>query len=95
MKSSATVATANARRYMIQLCKHFGHRLPASFDDHEGHIAFDVGQADMRASPDTLMLVATANDAEGLERLEKVVASHLVRFAFREPELSVDWRRGA
>lgn len=95
MKSTATIATANARRYMIQLCKHFGHKVPASFDDREGRIAFDMGEAALRASPDTLMLVAVAHDPEGLDRLEKVVASHLVRFAFREPDMAVEWRRGA
>lgn len=94
MKSTATVPTANARRYMIQLCKHFGHKVEASFDDREGRIAFGVGEAAMRASPDTLMMVATAADAEGLDRLEKVMASHLTRFAFREPDMAVEWRRG-
>lgn len=95
LKSTATVPTANARRYMIQLCKHFGHKTEASFNDREGKVTFGVGEAAMRASPDTLMMVARAADAEGLERLEKVMASHLARFAFREPDLAVEWRRGA
>ncbi|MFN3521544.1 MAG: DUF2218 domain-containing protein [Phenylobacterium sp.] len=94
MKSTATVATPNAHRYMVQLCRHFGHRVPASFDQREGRITFDVGEAAMRASPDTLMMVATSPDPEGLERLEKVMESHLVRFAFREPDMAVEWRRG-
>lgn len=94
-KSSATIATAHARRYMIQLCKHFGHKVEASFDDHEGRIAFPMGETALRASPDTLMLVSRAQDAEGLARLEQVIESHLKRFAFREPDLAVDWRRGA
>lgn len=41
------------------------------------------------------MLVTRAADAEGLARVENVVASHLKRFAFREPDLAVEWRRGA
>lgn len=93
MKSTATIPTGNARRYMIQLCKHFAHKVPTTFDDHEGKIAFEMGEAALRASPDTLMLVATAEDVAALERLETVVASHLARFAFREPEMSVEWSR--
>ena len=32
---------------------------------------------------------------EGLARVEQVTDSHLKRFAFREPDMTVDWRRGA
>jgi hypothetical protein len=95
MKSTATVATANAHRYMVQLCKHFGHKVPASFGEREGHIDFDLGRASLRASPETLMMVVSTEDAAGLERLEQVMGGHLSRFAFREPEMSVEWRRGA
>lgn len=95
MKSSATIPTANARRYMIQLCKHFGHKVEASFDDHEGRIAFPMGEASLRASPETLMLVSKSETPDGLARLEQVIESHLKRFAFREPELAVEWRRPA
>ena len=95
MKSSATVVTENAGRYMVQLCKHFGHKIPTEWNDHEGRITFAVGQVALRAAPGTLMMVASAADAEGLARLEQVTDSHLKRFAFREPDMAVDWRRGA
>ncbi|HEY9234174.1 MULTISPECIES: DUF2218 domain-containing protein [Phenylobacterium] len=95
MRSSATVVTPNAQRYMVQLCKHFGHKVPVEWSDHEGKISFEIGQAAFRAAPETLMLVADAPDTEKLSRLEHVVDSHLKRFAFREPEMAVDWRRGA
>ena len=95
MKSSATAPTANAGRYMVQLCKHFGHKAPSSWNDHEGKITFEMGEAALRASPETLMVVAQASDAESLARLEQVIESHLRRFAFQEPEMAVEWRRGA
>lgn len=95
MRSSATVVTPNAGRYMIQLCKHFGHKVPSSWNDHEGRITFEMGEAALRAAPETLMMVAQAGDAESLGRLEQVMDSHLRRFAFREPQMDVEWRRGA
>ncbi|MBC7168991.1 DUF2218 domain-containing protein [Phenylobacterium sp.] len=95
VKSSATVPTEHARRYMIQLCKHFGHKVETRFDDHEGRIRFEMGEAKLRARPEALLLVVETEGEEALARLEGVVASHLQRFAFRENELSVDWRRGA
>jgi len=95
MKSSATIPTANGRRYMIQLCKHFAHRAPATFNDREGEILFEAGKVGLRAAPETLMILAEAAEPAGLDRLEGVVASHLKRFAFREPDLAVDWRRAS
>jgi len=93
MRSSATVPTAHARRYMTQLCKHFAHRVTARFGNREGAIEFEAGEVKLRAAPGTLMLVAEAQAAEGLDRLEQVLASHLKRFAFREPNLAVEWSR--
>jgi len=93
MKSTATILTPNARRYMIQLCKHFGHRVPATFGEREGEIVFEAGVVGLRAAPKTLMLWANAAEAGGLERLERVIESHLKRFAFREPQITLDWRR--
>ncbi len=95
MKSSATIATPNAQRYLVQLCKHFSHKRPATWEGQEGRITFEAGEAAMRASPDTLMLVSQAGDKDGLVRVEQVIESHLKRFAFREPDMAVEWRRGA
>jgi hypothetical protein len=95
MKSSATIPTTNGRRYMIQLCKHFGHRVPATFDDREGEIVFEGGKVGLRAAPETLMLWTEAPEIADVQRLEQVVESHLKRFAFREPDLALDWRRAS
>ena len=93
MKSSATILTPNGRRYMIQLCKHFAHKVPATYGEREGEIVFEAGTVGLRAAPRTLMLWAKAAEPGGLQRLEQVIESHLKRFAFREPEIALDWRR--
>lgn len=95
MRSSATIVTPNAQRYMIALCEHFGRRVQAEHSDHEGRISFEMGRAALRAAPETLMLVADASDTEQLARVEQVVDSHLRRMASGEPGVAVDWRRGA
>lgn len=95
MRSSTTIVTGNAARYMSQLCKHFGHRVPTVLSEREGQITFEGGQVHLRASPATLMIRVEAADSEGLVQLEGVVARHLQRFAFREPDLAVEWRRPA
>jgi hypothetical protein len=93
MKSSSTIVTENGGRYISQLCKHFGHKVPATLGEREGQITFEAGEVHLRASPATLMILADAAEADGLARLEGVVESHLKRFAFREPDLAVEWRR--
>jgi len=90
--STATVATAHAHRYMVQLCKHFGHKVTAEFDDQSGRIAFPMGETRLAVAPEALELSAQAETRDDLARLEGVIASHLKRFAFREPDLAVDWR---
>lgn len=92
LSSTARVATKSALRYLGQLCKHFGHKVPASIEGDHGWIAFEFGRCHLAADDAELSLHNTASTMEELERLEKVIASHLERFAFRE-ELSITWQR--
>jgi hypothetical protein len=90
--SRAKVATDKPGPYMRQLCKHFGHKVDASFDDHSGYIQFEFGRCDLQAREGRLELVVTAADAEAHERMERVISSHLERFGRRD-ELAVDWQQ--
>ncbi len=90
LTSQADVATEKPVPYMRQLCKHFGHKVDASFDDGSGYIQFEFGRCDLRAGDRTLHLtVAAASDADR-ERMRNVIGSHLERFGKRD-ELSVSW----
>lgn len=46
--SRADVATDKPVPYMRQLCKHFGHKLAASFDDDSGYIQFEYGRCELQ-----------------------------------------------
>ena len=87
----ANVATANASRYLQQLCKHWSHKFVTEFDAAAGRIDFDGAALDLGATPDTLTLTLAAADAGRVARMESVVADHLKRFAFRE-DLVVVWQ---
>ena len=92
LRAEARVATKLASRYLIQLCKHFEHRLPVVRAGEEGSITFPSGTCRLTAEGDLLVLGAQAADEEQLAQLEGVVARHLERFAFRDkPEIS--WQR--
>ena len=100
--SLALVPTANASRYLQQLCKHWAHNLAVEFDAREGRVTFpkDARGADW---PGDALVTTTARDgvlacrieasAPGqLEALKGAVARHLDRFAFREAPLTFDWK---
>lgn len=90
--SRATVGTARASGYLQQLCKHFAHKVPVEFGPRQGRVEFPMGICELEApeGAEALCLRASAATAEELARVEGVVASHLLRFAFRE-ELKIDW----
>lgn len=95
MISEAAVATPNASKYLQQLCKHWAHKFTVEFDPAAGRIDFGDGRrVDLSATPEALHVQVTTPDPAGIERLEQVVADHILRFAFRE-ELAFAWQRGA
>lgn len=93
-ESRAEVSTENASRYLQQLCKHWAHKFPVEFTPEHGEITLPSGVTVLDAQPEALVVTLRAEEAASLERLEQVVADHVVRFAFRE-ELVFDWKRGA
>ena len=93
-RSEARVPTSRSARYLGQLCKHFAHKIPASYSDARGKIEFPSGVCELEASNNLLVLRAAAADAAALSQVEDVVARHLERFAFRE-QAEFRWTRGA
>lgn len=93
MQSLASVTTANAARYVTQLCKHWSHRFAVAFDGAGGRIELPAGTCHLTAGPGRLGVVIEAPDAATLTRLEDIVAEHLNRFAFRDGALAFAWTR--
>jgi len=93
MYSEALVKTDHASRYLQQLCKHWSHKLPTKFDKLNGEIELPMGNCNLNATDDTLVISVQADEEKDVAKLEEVLASHLLRFAFRE-DLKVVWQRG-
>lgn len=89
-KTTAIVPTAHASRYLQQLCKHWAHKFSIEFTPEHGQI--DLGENRIvTLDADSEKLTATVEaPQEALSQMEDVVASHIIRFAFRE-ELAFDW----
>ncbi|WOQ18596.1 DUF2218 domain-containing protein [Raineyella sp. W15-4] len=91
--TTATVATDRAARYGKQLVSHLTRRAAGDWDVESatGHLDFGEGRAELSCRPDALVIELTASP-DAVERLQDVVARHLVRFGARD-ELVVDWGR--
>ena len=71
--SVARVPTDKAARYMGQLCKHFAHKIPATFDADSGRIEFSIGVCELAVAKDALVLHVTAAGVED-DSLARVLA---------------------
>jgi hypothetical protein len=89
--TTAHVPTANASRYLKQLCKHWSHKLDVELEENSGTVRFPEAVARMKAGEAELVVTVEAESAETLERMKGVVATHLDRFAFREAPLAFNW----
>ncbi|KFB11279.1 DUF2218 domain-containing protein [Nitratireductor basaltis] len=93
--ATASYQTENGRRYLIQLCKHFAHKIDVEYDaEHggNGRCSFGPAAAKMSADDTGIRFALSAPDEESLDRGKGVIESHLVRFAFREKLERLDWK---
>ena len=89
--AAAQIPTPNAQKYLTQLCKHFGHKVPARIEGDQGVINFSIGEAQLTATADALMAALSAATAKDLTQLQAIIDDHLKRFAFREGITGFDW----
>lgn len=93
INAQADVRTANASRYLQQLCKHWSHKFVVRFDEQTGDIGFsETRTVHLVSHPDRLSIRLTDVNEDALAELGRIVADHIERFAFRET-LEFDWVR--
>lgn len=97
----ARIPTPQASKYLQQVCKHWEHNLPVSFDATHGQITFakDARGADwpadaivtLDAEGETLVCMITASAEGQRDGLKGAIERHIDRFAFREVPLAYNW----
>ena len=93
IRSQAVVATDAPARYAKQLLSHLGRRRPAEpvpDAPDGGRLVFPDGTGTVLPGEGELVLVAEAEDADGLAHVQDVLARHLERFGAKR-ELVVSW----
>jgi len=89
--ASGQFPTLKASTYLQQLCKHFAHKIPVSFDDVSGRVELPTGPCVLDASNNSLHIQLSASTPEDLTRAKSIIDSHLERFAFREGFKTMAW----
>jgi len=89
----ARVKTANASRYLQQICKHWTHRLEVTFTDTQARVPFNAESIClMGADCEGLDVRIEAPDAGEAARLGRVLVEHLQGYALREGLPPPVWR---
>ncbi|MFS0736507.1 DUF2218 domain-containing protein [Sphingomonas sp. 1P06PA] len=88
----AAVPTAQASRYLQQLCKHWSHKFDVAFDADHGTVPLPGALLTLAAEDGTLAIALDVEDPAVGDQMKRVVAEHLDRFAFREAPLPFHWR---
>lgn len=91
-KLSGYYETPNARKYLQQLCKHFAHKVDATYEDEHGLVQFIFGPAHLDADSQGLKVSFDLNKVEAVDPAKHVIDSHLAKFAFREGFTSMKWQ---
>ena len=60
--ANASVPTANAAKYVQQLCKHWSHRLEVDLSDRKGVVKFPGAVATLDAGEDALLVTIEGED---------------------------------
>lgn len=92
LQNTGRFETAQAGKYLQQLCKHFAHKVEVSYDAQSGWVDLPPGRATLEASAEALQVTVTGPDEDGLGLAREIIDNHLVRFAFREGFEAMEWR---
>ena len=88
---TASPKTEHASRYLQQLCKHWGHKFEARFDQNTGEVKMPFGRLNLYATDDKLLITIKKSADADPETLKSVIEQHLNRFAFKEGDLDFEW----
>lgn len=78
------IESEHAPRYLQTLCRHFGRKVEASWDEQTGRVHFPAGVCDMQVQGTQLRVTCHADDEANLTLVTETVSSHIEMFARRE-----------
>ncbi|WP_293577505.1 DUF2218 domain-containing protein [Phaeobacter sp.] len=92
MQAKAKFYSAGAQGYFAKMVRHFSHKIPVTEGDGCVRLEFSCGLAELRVSEEILRMLITAGTPEQLVETCDVIERHLLRFAFREAPMPLEWQ---
>ncbi|MGH1427879.1 MAG: DUF2218 domain-containing protein [Arenicella sp.] len=89
--AESMIDTSSASYYIQRLCKHFQHKVTASWDTQQGCIKFAMGECHLTAESHSLKMQCTSEDSEGLSEIIDTMQSHFLRFN-RDNLTALSWQ---
>lgn len=91
MKTLQTIVAIEQPSLLLnRLCKHFRHKVPAEWDEHQGRVEFKPGLCLLTAEGNRLHILLEAETDSALESLKMILDIHIQRMA-RKEELELTW----
>lgn len=90
--SHSMITTANAKRCLNRLCRHWAHKFAVELEADKGHIFFDPAHCWLSKVEGGLEVRLETPEQGELSELEEVVAEHLQRMSAQE-QLLIEWVR--
>lgn len=84
--------TAQASKYISKLCRHFAHKVSATYTERDAQVRFPQGQCVMKARAQALEIYLQGEGPEKIEAMQYIIDDHLKRFA-RFESLSYQWEQ--
>ena len=91
-RAEITVEDLGPAKLMNRLAKHWAHKFDVELGESHAVIPLPAAHCRLQAEGTRLIATIEADDSEALERIEGVVADHLVRMA-RGEALVITWHR--
>ncbi|MCD7111324.1 DUF2218 domain-containing protein [Rhizobium sp. DKSPLA3] len=95
LEATSRFETNEGQKYLVQLCKHFAHKIEVEHAGDRGELRFSCGTGFLLASAEGLSIRVRSPDDRSLGETKAVIESHLLRFAFREPSGPLLWTPAA
>lgn len=94
LTATSQFETEKPSKYLMQLCKHFAHKVDVSYTEQQGEVFFPCGKALLQNKTDHLEFYVEAPTEDELKKCQSIIESHIVRFAYREELEKLNWQHG-
>lgn len=92
MEKYTVIQSEHASKYLTVLCRHFGRKVKATWDDEVGEVNFPMGNSYMavNSQDNTLTIRCVAEDEQKLNGVISIIDAHVDMFSRRET-LTLTW----